>query len=108
MAVNLAEGGRQVIEKTQCFITSKSVLQFVTLNIQGLKNNIPELTKATLDVNNHAIIMLTESKNAKESSFSDNDYLYLLDATDNHCGGVNLVISLSCRNNLVAYQHIGF
>uniref|UniRef100_A0A0N5BKV7 Endo/exonuclease/phosphatase domain-containing protein n=1 Tax=Strongyloides papillosus TaxID=174720 RepID=A0A0N5BKV7_STREA len=108
MAVILPEGGRQVIEKTECLRISKSVLQFITLNIQGLKNKIPELTKATLDFNNHAIIMLTESRNAKESSFSDNDYLYLLGAADKHCGGVGWLIPLCYKNNLVSYQHIGF
>uniref|UniRef100_A0A0K0FD54 VWFA domain-containing protein n=1 Tax=Strongyloides venezuelensis TaxID=75913 RepID=A0A0K0FD54_STRVS len=69
---------------------------------------MPQLTKATLDFNNHAIIMLTDGRNAKDSSFSDNDYLYLLDAADKHCGGVDGVMSLSYKNNLVAYQYIGF
>uniref|UniRef100_A0A0K0F1W0 Doublecortin domain-containing protein n=1 Tax=Strongyloides venezuelensis TaxID=75913 RepID=A0A0K0F1W0_STRVS len=88
MAVILPEGDCQVKEKTQRLRISKSVLQFVTLNIQGFKNEIPELTKATLGFNNHAIKVLTESRNSKDSLISDNDYLYLLGTAYKHCDDV--------------------
>uniref|UniRef100_A0A0N5BBB2 MADS-box domain-containing protein n=1 Tax=Strongyloides papillosus TaxID=174720 RepID=A0A0N5BBB2_STREA len=88
MAGILPEGGRQVIEKTECFRNSKSNLQLITLKAQGLKNKLLELTKASLDFNSHAILMLIET------------------TVDIHYGDNSVMIPIIYKNNLSSYQHM--